>query len=386
MNLSVPILAFAFAAGQLIRIPIGNQGISILDITVVLFCLAGLLRLKLHLKKPPAQIKAALIFTAVACLSLILTPLQLKPPEYLISFSYTVRFFLYVLFTWLVYSGAFGNLQIKITKVFLLSGVAFAVLGLLQFIFYPDLRFLNTLGWDPHYFRTISTFLDPNFTGAFLVLTMLTLTASHLGSGPGRPPGVFYIFFAIIYLALLTTFSRSSYLMFLAGGLTFSILKKSKVFIILTLTLFSILLLAFQLYTRLISLPHNIDRIQSATLRFNTWQQGLILFQSNPILGVGFNSYRYALSSYRLGDEQFLQSHGATSNDSSLLFAASTTGILGLIAYAYFLWTILRLFKQNNLLVTTGLAGLLIHSFFANSLFYPPILAWVLLTSLNPKK
>lgn len=374
------ILAFAVTAGQLIRIPIGIGAITILDITISLFCLGGILRLKFNLKKPPRQIFAALIFLSLATISLIFTPLNLTKEEHFISFSYTVRFFLYVFFPWLAFSNAFGNLKENLTRVFLLSGISFAILGLLQFFFFPNLSFLNLSGWDPHYFRTVSTFLDPNFAGAFLVLTIMLIFQNFANYKKWN-----IIFFLIIFLALLTTFSRSSYLMLLVSGLTFSLLKKSKTFAFATILLFVLLLIGFQVYTNLVAEPRNIDRTQSASFRLNTWQQGLTLFQSHPFLGVGFNSYRYALKNYNLGDEQFLQSHGSSSNDSSLLFVASTTGILGLLVYLYFLWVLFKP-SNGNFILTAGVAGLLIHSLFANSLFYPPILAWLLFISVNPKK
>lgn len=381
--LLISILAFAVTAGQLIRIPIGTQGITLLDITISLFCLAGLLKIRFRLRKPPPQITAALIFIFIATSSLILTPLYLTLPEYLLSFSYTIRFFLYVFFAWLIFSNAFGDLKNNPVKIFLLSGAAFAILGFLQFIFFPNLNFLSIAGWDPHFFRTVSTFFDPNFAGAFLVLTLLLLLSLREGSlRLTKQSGLLFI---MVYLALLTTFSRSSYLMFLVSGLTLSFLKKSKTFFFATIIFFTILLAGFQIYTNIISKPRNIDRTQSAALRLNTWQQGLTLFESHPILGVGFNNYRYALREYNLGDEQFLASHGSSGNDSSLLFVLSTTGILGLSAYLYFLLTLLKSFRHNQLLAA-AVAGLLIHSFFANSLFYPPILAWILIISIIPKK
>ncbi|MDP3758656.1 MAG: hypothetical protein Q8Q86_02960, partial [Candidatus Daviesbacteria bacterium] len=226
----VSILAFAITAGQLIKVPIGIQGITALDITIALFCLIGLLKLKFHLKKPPKQITAAFIFIFVATVSLLLTPLSLSLSEYFLGFSYTIRFSLYVLFAWLVaqqgvystFSNAFGALQKDPYRIFLLSGISFAVLGILQFIFFPDLDFLRIAGWDPHYFRTVSTFLDPNFAGAFLVLTLILIFQNLAKAKKWNT-----IFFITIYLALLTTFSRSSYLMFLVSGLTLSFLKKS---------------------------------------------------------------------------------------------------------------------------------------------------------------
>lgn len=386
-TLLVLILALAQASGQLIRIPIGTQGgITVLDITVSLFCLWGVWRLKLNIHKPPPQIISALIFLILATLSLIFTPLNLKTEEYIISFSYIIRFFLYVLFAWLAASSAFGDLRENLTKVFLLSGISFASLGLLQFLFYPNLNFLSILGWDPHYFRTVSTFLDPNFAGAFLVLTLL-LTISHLRGGSDRTPRVFYILFTVIYFVLLTTFSRSSYLMFLVGGLTFSFLKKSKTIAFATILLFVLLLAGFQIYTNLVAGPRNIDRTESASFRLNTWQQGYQLFQKSPILGIGYNAYRYGIAQFNLGNEQFLQSHGSSSNDSSLLFVASTTGIIGLLSFTYFLFSLARSnYSNNRIIVLPALLGLLVHSLFANSLFYPPILAWILLTSVSPKK
>lgn len=388
MTLSlVSILAFATTAGQLIRMPIGEQGaLTLLDITISLFCLMGLLRLKFNLRKPPPQIIAALTFITITTLSLVFTPLQLKSAEYAVSFSYTVRLFLYAIFAWLVYSNAFGNLHKNLSKVFLLSGISFAILGLLQFIFFPNVDFLRFAGWDPHYFRTVSTFLDPNFAGAFLVITLLLLTTSYLRGNNTMTRRIFYILFTIIYLTLLTTFSRSSYLMFLVSGLTLSFLKRSRRFALVTILLFALLVTVFQFYTNLVAKPRNIDREESASSRLNTWQQGLTLFQKSPVLGIGYNAYRYGIKKYRLGDEQFLESHGASSNDSSLLFVLSTAGVLGLLAYLYFLWTLLKSSDGKNLCLIAGLAGLLIHSIFANTLFYPPILAWILLISISPKK
>ena len=191
----------------------------------------------------------------------------------------------------------------------------------------------------------------------------------------------------LVYLALLTTFSRSSYLMFLVSGLTFSFLKKSKIYIFATVMLFALLLVGFQVYTNLVAQPRNIDREQSASSRLNTWEQGITIFQKYPVLGIGFNAYRYGIREFKLGDEQFLQSHGSSSNDSSLLFVLSTTGIIGLLSFLYFLFSLVHAnYSNKQIIVIPALLGLFVHSLFANSLFYPPILAWILIISAIPKK
>lgn len=378
------ILALAIVCGQLIKLPIFSQGgITMLDITVIAFSILGIIKLKFKLKKPPLFLVSAFLFIGIGILSLIFTPLHLQLQEYLISSLYIARFSVYILLGWEIYSGAYPFLKDKIASIFLFSGIILAVLGLLQFIFLPDLRFLTASGWDPHYFRTVSTFLDPNFAGAYLTLILL-LIISNLGGGLDRQPRDFYIKFVILFLALLTTFSRSSYLMFLIGGLSLAFMKKSKLLFIQIIILFLILLLGFQIYTKLISQPRNIDRTKSASFRLDTWQQGLTMFEKYPFLGVGYNSYRYALRELNLADEQFIKSHGASSNDSSLLFVAATTGILGLLSYLFLLSSLI--WKTKNYLLTASLLGLIIHSFFANSLFYPPILLWIIFISTNPKR
>ena len=384
------ILTLAITAGQLIKLPLSqNSGITLLDIAVILLCFLGLLKVKLKLIKPPLFLISAFVFAVIAILSLVLTPLHLRPEETLTSFLYTVRFGAYILLGWLIYSGAFAAFRNNIPRILIFSGLGLAVLGLLQFLFLPDLRFLQQWGFDPHYFRTVSTFLDPNFAGAFFVLTLLLLISKsylvtpfgYVPGGSNRTPGVFYILFTILYLALLTTFSRSSYLMFLISGITLAYLNKSKILLLSSLLLFTGLMLGFQIYSQVIAEPRNIDRARSASSRFNTWQRGLILFQKSPILGIGYNAYRYGLKQFNLGDEEFLQSHGSSSNDSSLLFVASTTGIIGLAGYLFFLFSLIY-----SKTITPAILGLIIHSLFANSLFYPPILAWILLISAASKK
>ena len=183
----------------------------------------------------------------------------------------------------------------------------------------------------------------------------------------------------VTYLALLTTFSRGAYLAFVTSFGIYSILKRSTKLFFLTILLFSGLLLGFFAYQHLVAAPRGVDRTQSAEFRLNTWQQGWTIFQNQPILGVGFNAYRLALRQYRLADEQFLGSHGASTNDSSLLFVAATTGIIGLISYLFFLFQIAKIGFRKNPILLASLVGLVAQSFFANTLFYPFLLFWLIL-------
>lgn len=371
--LSSLILTLAIIAGQLIKLPLSpNSGVTLLDAVVLLLSGFGLLRLKFKLKKPPLPLTAALFFIFAATLSLALTPLNLTLPQFLISFFYTVRFGTYILLGWEIYSGAYPQIRNNIWQILIVSGLTLAVLGLLQFIFLPDLRFMIQYGWDPHFYRTASTFLDPNFLGGFLALTLILLYQN-----PVKSKKLSILFFALIYIALLTTFSRSSYGLFLIGFLTLAFLKKSATLAFLTAILFAVLLYSFQFQNAAVNRVTPLDRDETASLRFSTWQQGLDIFLKNPVLGIGFNAYNIALRQYRLGDEQFLAGKGSTTNDSSLLHILATTGLLGVFAYFLFIFGMI---KSRNPVLISGIFGLLGHSFFVNSLFYPFILIWVILS------
>lgn len=360
------ILALAISAGQLIRIPIASGAINLLDITVIIFTIFGLFKKRIDFKKIPIPFIFFLLFLLSGFFSLIISPLNLTVNEFINSFSYALRLLFYLLFFLTLTS---FDIKKNIEKVILISGLAVSILGILQFLFFPDLSFLTQYGWDPHFFRNVSTFLDPNFAGAFFVFILIFIIGSKNISNKLR-----ILFLTLVYISLLITFSRSSYLMFLISGIFFALIKKSlKLFIFVTL-FFALLLFGFQKYTEAVAKPRNINREQSASFRLSTWQQGLTIFQTSFVFGVGYNSYRYAIEKYHLADNQFLQSHGSSSNDSSLLTVLATTGVVGFCFYTLFLLTLFKFSWKNKLTLVSIIPGLLIHSLFANSLFYPPIL------------
>lgn len=368
MDVASLIITLAITAGQIVKIPIGNGGATLLDVTVLTLCIVGFWKIKFKLTHPPAFIISALLFIFVAILSLILTALPLSFAQYTSSFLYIIRLSGFIFLGWLILSRVLPSLKQNIESVLMLSGISLAVLGLLQFIFLPDLSFLAQFGWDPHYYRTSSTFLDPNFLGGFLVLTLLLIFSKQR-----------YSLFLVVYIALLTTFSRSSYGMFLLSFLTLSFLKKSLKIAILAGFLFLFLLLSFQVYIRAVNTVTPLDRNQTASFRLSTWSQGFQIFQKNPLLGVGYNAYNAALRYYNLGDEQFLQGKGAFSNDSSLLHVLATTGILGTVAFLLFLMTLIKAAYPKNPFFIAAIIGLIGHSVFVNSLFYPFTLIWIIL-------
>ncbi len=372
------LLILSVVAGQLIKVPLINQrGPILIDIILFFLVILGLKKLKSYwLSKP---FLAFIIFILICLISLVLSPLGFNPTENLSSFFYILRLLIFFLFGFVLLN---KGLKLNSGKIIIISGVFLSILGLLQFLFFPDLIFLTKYGWDPHFFRTVSTFLDPNFLGIYLTLSIITLLLSKF---PKRNT-LKIIYFVIIYFALITTFSRSADLLFFVSLFTIGILKKSFIIFILGGFLTVILLITFYTYVSLVALPRNIDREQSGQLRISSWNQGLILFSKSPILGIGFNNYQQALKHYNVAPPSQLTSRGGSSNDSSLLFIIATTGISGLIAYLAFIFFSLKegiyFLKKGGdepVLLIAGILALIVNSFFINSLFYPFTLLWIFL-------
>ncbi len=374
------LLIISLIVGQLLKFPVTLlRGPALLDITIIFLSLLGIY--KFYLKKQsygnlPLYFYLFVIFILVCIISLLLNPLSLSLNQILISSLYITRLSIFAIFFYFVFKKI---LVFNAPEIFIYSGVILSILGILQFIFIPDLGFLETFGWDPHYLRAVSTFLDPNFLGGFLILSLLNIYLFDF-----KKQKVKITLFSLVYVCLALTFSRSSYLFFLISSLSLGFLLKSgrilKFSILLTLVLFVI----FYIYQINITIPRNINRGDSAQNRLDTWAQGFRLFLKHPIFGVGFNTYKFALEKYKFANVAQINSRGSASNDASLLFVLSTTGIIGFMVFLSFITSILYFSmknKETNLgsLVFSGVLGLLVNSFFINSIFYPSILIWLIL-------
>ncbi len=332
--------------------------VSLLDITIFLVFIFSAKKL-LNIYRP--LLKSVIIFFSIAIITLIIGTFRFGPSAGVVGSFY--------LFRWIIYSVIFIALgsKIQISKLRLL-GMGTVILGILQYFLYPDIRWLQISEWDPHYYRVVSTFLDPGFTGLLIVFTLILITLNPLKN---RVLNLFIWF--ISYFTFAFTYSRSSYLAFLVSFAWISWHKKSwKLFLGIVLLFISTVYL----------LPRSpdgegvkLERTSSIAARIASWTTAWRIFTQNPILGVGFNTYRYAQGAS-------LKSHAGAGADSSLLFVAATTGIVGLVAYLWYFRCLYTL-NPNAYTLRASLVALLIHSLFLNSLFYPPVMLWIAILATN---
>ena len=274
------------------------------------------------------------------------------------GFMYLLRWTAYSLLAFpliaILSSKSRSRLKIILAAILIFTGVA-------QYLFFPDIRPLVMQNWDPHYFRIVGTLLDPGYLGFLYFAILMTINRT--------------IFWIPVYFIFAFTYSRSSYLAFLIGSTYLAKFTRSWKYLAACVLLIVI---------TVTSLPRNSDgegvkleRTNSIFSRLENWSESLKIFARNPILGVGFNTYRYAKRAYGFSPtSKWLTSHADAGADSSILFVAATTGLIGLFGYFIYINTIFQYLGSslNNKII---LIGLLFHSCFLNSLFYPFIMFWL---------
>ena len=341
MAILLIVLWFSLLLGQLGGIPLGD-GVRLYaqDIVLSALVLVSAVRHGLIRKLPTFRLFLPIaLFTFAGVLSL--------GSNFSTGFLYLVR---WVAYAFLYAVVLVSPLSVRFWLWWLASfGVALGTIGLVQFVWYPDLRNLWYLGWDPHYCRVFATLLDPNYVGILLVLTIFILAF------------IFRSFrwqMGVIGVALLLTYSRSSYLALLTGVcvviVSFKRWKEG-------LFLFLFFLLAIVYLPKAGGDTLSLDRYDSTISRIQNWNQTIARIGERPVFGYGL---------------------GVTGIDSSLLYVGVTTGIVGFASYLWLVLAQVRLAlgsrdRYFKVLMLSSMSALFVHSLFVNSLFYPWVMIWM---------
>jgi O-antigen ligase len=331
--------------------------------------------------------KPIIIFSSVGLLSLLINFSNLGVNNLLVSSLYLVRWIAYALIYVIVneFNPKFKN---KSSYLLLFSGSIVVALGFVQFFFYPSLRNLFYLGWDEHLYRMFSTFLDPNFAGAFFVLFFLfslNFVVKHFQKKEvAKTLALFSISVSALVVSYLT-YSRSALIMLITAAVTYLIIQRQKKLIVVVLI--GLVAIIFLLPKSFTTEGTNFLRQTSSLERLDSLQTGVNIFQQSPVFGVGFNAYRYAQHKVGLNNIYWQITHSGAGTDNGFLFVLTTAGIVGLCAFSYLLLNIFSLAKKNfrknmySVVLFSGLAGLIIDGLFVNSLFYVLILEWIWILS-----
>ena len=388
-------LIIFFATGQFFRINLSNGlVIHLTDLGVIALFTWWLIK---YLNKRKGTtlfrhqlFRPLLYFALVTIVSLLVNSFKFSIQELLISSLYSVRWILYTCLIFITYSYSEKE-KVKIIKILSLSGLSVVFAGFIQYFFYPNLRNLYYAGWDDHLYRLFSTHLDPNFTAVMICLLLFIfiplLLVHEIISKTQRY--ILFIGFLLSFIALLLTYSRGGFIMFLVGGLIslFLLKKKSLISYFLSVLLLGIILIPKDFESEGVKL----FRTASISARIDSASDVIAIIRDNPIFGVGFNTYRYVYKDYGFANQKnWEMNHSGAGTDNSFLFILATTGVVGFLAYIYliascvkYLWNIyieeedFTKRKTVSIIALSSILSLCVNSLFINSLFYPAVMFWI---------
>ncbi len=387
--------------GLLIRIPFGGGGILLSDVLLPVFA-ASWLGIKLIYDRQLPVLPfwwPAFGFVLVALLSWILGAWDLDLKAKILSFSYIIRFVSIMILGW----AALDQLKAKDEKLkigaankildglFVIVGIIILI-GFVQFYLIPDISAWSTAGgFDPHMGRFLGTWMDPNFVAgllAFFIPVMFGRLYEQLRSQKLEVRSILLSGLIVICLgALFLTFSRSGYLAAVAGLGLFFLLRDPKVIIIAIIVVILGIGSSERAQQRVgelagtlssVVLGHTDEIDATAKLRLQSWGKSMILWEKYPVLGIGYNTYRYRAAEEGIVDANYFSAGGS---DSTLLTVLVTTGTLGFIAFLWFYahfwwrnaWRYYHFGTTLNLGFVAGWSAILVHSVFVNSMLFPLI-------------
>ncbi len=302
------LLLITIPLGQLGRLPFGGENVNLylpdILIPLIIFVWLGYaLAIRKKLELPPLT-NFIFLFAFVALISLINGKRFIGLGEFAVSAMYLIRWTLYAGIYFVVYDltkrFTINDFRPKVagsarqfTNLLIFSGVVLALAGFVQLAVLPDFTKLDpSLGWDPHKNRLASTFMDPNFCGAYLVLTLVLIFSEVLHKGIKGLKGLkLGTGIAIVFVALILTFSRSAWLMFAVSMGVLGILKSRKLLILALVAFLAAYVLVPRVQTRVAG---GVDPDDSASARIVSWKATLEIVKEHPLIGVGFNTFRYA--------------------------------------------------------------------------------------------
>ena len=387
MYVLILLFCISLLGGQLFRMPL-YRGITVFPHDIILCVLFLYWRFIEKGSHTVTKLRLFLPIQLFFCAILISLAINISShtiPASLEAIAYALRFFLYISLYAIVSHTTYPKVWLRGLYA---AGVLTAFLGVVQYIWYPDLRYLQYLGWDPHYFRLFSIFLDPNFAGMFIIFT-LYLGIAIWNKTKYRMFGIGVQL--VLLLCLVMTLSRSSYLAFSVSFIFYALWTKQWKWIFALMVFISavfFLPLPFRSITP-------ITRETTSIARWNNWVVSTRYFSNKPIFGYGFN-YLRSIQEPQSSDETARISHASGGVDNSFLFVLITTGIVGGSAFLYLLWTLFTIGRTCSNHVKTrvfgnvylaSLVALCTHSMFNNSFFYPWMLIWLwILTALVERK
>lgn len=346
------LIFFLFSLGQIGRLSFLGQQVNVYlyEFVFLISLLPLVFKYKITpLKEGFKRYKELFIFIALLFLSYSLGFYSFSLNQNVVAFFYLFRLVLYFFgffyLAWAVEENS--KFSKKIIQGMLFFIILTLILSLIQYFFYPDLRNLFYLGWDPHLYRTFGLYLDTSIAAAIygivLLFTVINFKKIRLSA---------YIKYALILaysIMGLLTYSRGFYLAILLTLSVYLFSKKKYLYILLLTIIFS---------AALVALPKkfgegvNLRRTFSIDSRLQEDRVAFSIWQSKPLLGIGYNRIRYEKERLGFLDKKNEDiTHSGASFPSSFLIIMAAGGIIGLIAFIFVLIKLAKISELSKFIV-----------------------------------
>ncbi len=289
---------------------------------------------------------ATRILVIIILMSLLINSFISEAP--ITAYLYVARLLMYLSFAVsLNFDTSFTKLQRR--TLWMICGFLITWFGFLQYVLIPDTRFLRNLGWDDHYYRLISTQLDPNFTGIILVMTFYYLQSIKILNRFFK-----WGLSGAVLLAILLTFSRATYLSLALSSLLLLGQEKKRVFkYAITLGVCAIILIVF------IPKPGgegvNLWRTYSLEQRIQSSTRAVTAMSPHHwIIGQGLFVPTLNTAGYFTQHAQF--------PDNIFVFVLVGIGIPGLVTFLVLIKNITVYLWRTDRLICASWVAVLIHS------------------------
>jgi O-antigen ligase len=267
---------------------------------------------------------------------------------------------------------------------------------------------MRDLFWNPKviednvyapFFRVNSLFWDPSIYGRFLVVTILVALVVVLFGCWRRldPPLVLVV--AVLWVALLVSFSQSSFAALVAGVVVAAVLAwrwRSLAAVALVAAIMVPVGVAAPQFERFRdSLSSSADGLNRATGgRFDLVSNGVRIAADRPVAGVGVGGFERAYTERVEGPRRFEE----PASHNVLVSVAAESGLVGL---ALFVWLVATAFvvafrrtrggpapaRVAGLVAGVGLFAVFVHGLFYDAFLEDPIVwAFLALTALAARE
>lgn len=243
--------------------------------------------------------------------------------------------------------------KMKATANFLLATVTCAILyGFMQYFK------IDPFDWSGAFSaRAFSTFGNPNFYAAFLVLTG-PLILSYFFITKNTAARVLYgLLFAANTVSLFITGSKGGWLGIAGSIFIFSMLmvryviqsRRLKMYLV-TFTLAAILVSAFGVYR------YSLKRQDSLLFRLLTWRSTIQMIELNPITGNGLGTFRLIYPAYRQREIFRIEGKHQTETQHPENEYLEIINDQGLIGIGLYFWMLYAIFSRGLLRIKGYLA------------------------------